>query len=128
MINKILLLGILALLLLTVYAESANWLNYVEDKGGSRIYVDMESIKSTSANTIKLLKKVEPGGLSGIDSVLSEMEMDCGNSMIRYLKVTTYFNDGKSEIASRDEEFRKVTVEDDDELLMELVCSLKKSK
>lgn len=118
----------ITLFLLIASAESADWLNYVEGKGGARIYVDMESIKSTSANTIMILKKVEPAGSSGIASVLSEIEMDCDNSMIRYLKETTYFRDGKSESTSKDEEFRKVTVEDDDESLMELVCSLKKTQ
>jgi predicted secreted acid phosphatase len=119
---------VIALFFLAVPAESSDWLNYVEDKGGDMFYVDMESIKSTSANTIRVLKKVEPAGSSGIASVLSEIEMDCKNSMMRYLKETTYFTDGKSRSASKDEKFHKVTIEDDDESLLELICSLKKSK
>ena len=126
--TKTFVLGIIALLFLAVPAESADWLNYVEGKGGDMVYVDMESIKSTSANTIRVLKKVEHAGSSGMDSVLSEIEMDCKNSMMRYLKETTYFKDGKSRGASKDEKFRKVTIEDDDESLLELVCSLKKSR
>ena len=117
----------IAFLFLTVHAESSDWLNYVEGKGGTLVYVDIESIKSTSADTIRILKKVEPAGSSEIASVLSEIEIDCRNSMIRYLKETTHFRDGKSESTSKNEEFRKVMVEDDDESLMELVCSLKKS-
>ena len=122
------LFGILiALLLLTVHAEAADWLNYVEGKGGALLYVDMESLRTTSAGTIRILKKVEPSGSSGIGSILSEIEMDCRNSMIRYLKETTKFSDGTSDSVSKNEEFRKVTLEDDDESLMELVCSLKRS-
>ena len=126
--TKTFVLGIIALLFLAVPAESADWLNYVEVKDGDMVYVDMDSIKSTSANTIRVLKKVEYDGSSGIASVLSEIVMDCKNSMMRYLKETTYFKDGKSRSALKDEEFRKVTIEDDDESLLELVCSLKKSK
>jgi hypothetical protein len=126
--TKTFVLGIIALLFLAVPAESADWLNYVEGKGGDMVYVDMDSIKSTSANTIRVLKKVEYDGSSGIASVLSEIEMDCKNSMMRYLKETTYFKDGKSRSALKDEGFRKVTIEDDDESLLELVCSLKKSR
>ena len=129
MTNKIFLLLIFtSLLFLTGRAQSADWLNYVEGKGGEMVYVDMESIKSTSENTIRVLKKVEPAGSSIIVSVLSEIEMDCKNSMIRYLKETTYFKNGKSSSISKSEWFRNVTIEDDDESLMELVCSLKKSK
>jgi len=129
MINKAFLSGILiALIFLNAPAESADWLNYVEGKGGDMVYVDMESIKSTFWNRIKVLKKVEPAGSSAIASVLSEIEIDCKNSMIRYIKETTYFKGGSSRSVSKNEEFRKVTIEDDDEPLMELVCSLKKSK
>lgn len=119
---------VIALFFLAVPAESADWLNYVEGKGGDMVYVDMESIKSTFWNKIKVLKKVEPAGSSSIASVLSAIEMDCKNSMIRYLKETTYFKNGKSMRVSKNEKFRKVTIEDDDESLMELVCSLKKSR
>ena len=129
MTNKLLLSGMfIALLFFSVPAESADWLNYVEGKGGDMVYVDMDSIKTTSANTINVLKKVEPAGTTAVASVVSEIEVDCANSMIRYLKETTRFKGGRSKSVSRDETFRKVTVEDDDESLMELVCSLKKSK
>jgi len=128
-INKTCLFGIFtAILFLAVPSQSADWLNYVEGKGGEMVYVDMESIKSTSEKTIRVLKKVEPAGSSEIASVLSEIEIDCKNSMIRYLKETTYFKNGKSGSTSKSEWFRNVTIEDDDESLMELVCSLKKSK
>lgn len=129
MINKLFLSGIfVALLFLTAFAESADWLNYVEGKDGDMIYIDMDSIKRTSSNTIRILKKVEPAGSSGVASVLSEIEMDCKKSMIRYLKETTYLRNGESSTASKNKKFRKVTIEDDDEALMELVCSLERSK
>ncbi|GBE04047.1 hypothetical protein BMS3Abin09_00971 [bacterium BMS3Abin09] len=125
---KFLLIGIIAVLFFSVSAESADWLNYVEGKDGALFYVDMESIKPTSENTISISKKVEPAGSSDIASVLSEVEMDCNNSMIHYLKETTRFKDGKSQSSWKNEKFRKVTVEDNDEALLELICSLKKSK
>ena len=123
-----LLLIFIALLFFSVPAESADWLNYVEGKGGDMVYVDMESIKSTSANMITVLKKVEPAGTTAVAAIVSEIEVDCTNSMIRYLKETTLFKGGRSKSSSKNEKFRKVTVEDDDESLMELVCSLKKSR
>lgn len=129
MTNKIFLLLIFtSLLFLTGRAESADWLNYVEGKGGEMVYVDMESIRSTSENTIKVLKKIEPAEGSAIVSILSEIEIDCKNSMIRYLKETTNFKNGKSRSVLKSEWFQNVTIEDDDESLMELVCSLKRSK
>lgn len=119
---------VIALLLFSVPAESADWLNYVEGKGGDMVYVDMESLKPTSVNTIKVVKKVEPAGTTAIASVTSEIEIDCVNSMIRYIKETTRFKGGRSKSSAKNEAFRKVTIEDDDESLMELICSLKKSR
>ena len=129
MINKLFLSGIFIIVLsFAVSVESADWLNYVEGKGGDMVYVDMESLKPTSANTIMIVKKVEPAGTTAIASVVSEIEIDCVNSMIRYIKETTRFKGGRSKSSSSNETFRKVTIEDDDESLMELVCSLKKTE
>ena len=129
MINKTFLLLIFtAVLFISVPSESADWLNYVEGKSGEIVSVDMDSIKPTSANTIMVVKKVEPAGSSDLISVTSEIEMDCKGSMIRYLKEVTRFKKGKAKSISMNEVFRKVTIEDEDESLMELVCSLKKSK
>lgn len=118
---------IAALFFLTVHAESADWLNYVEGKDGDMVYVDMESIRSTSSGTITVTKKVEPASKS-ISSITSKIEMDCRNYKIRYLEETTRLKSGKSKTAAKNEEFRKVTIEDEDESLMELICSLKKSR
>ena len=126
--NKIFLFTVLVLLFFSVSSESSDWLNYVESKNGDMSYIDMESIKPASAKTIRVLKKVEPAGASKITSVVNEIEMDCKNSMMRYLKETTFFKNGKSRSALKHEKFRKITIEDDDESLMELICSLKKSK
>lgn len=118
----------IVLLLLPVQARSADWLNYVEGKSGDRVYIDMDSIKRTFSNTIRISKKIEFADSSKISSVVSKIEMNCKNSMIRYLTETTYFKDGKSRAVPKNEKFRKITEEDFDEPLMELVCSLKKSK
>jgi hypothetical protein len=104
----------IAMLFFSVPAESEDWLNYVEIEGGGQVYVDMESIESTSGNTMRVVKKVEPSGTTAIASVVSVVEMDCEKNMIRYLKETTYYKGGKTSSSSKNEEFRKVTVEDVD--------------
>lgn len=129
MTNRTLLSCIfITLLFLPVQAQSEDWLNYYEGNAGDMAYIDMHSMRYMSVNDIRILKKVEPGGLSRTALILSEIVMDCENSMIRYLKETTYFKDGSSSSDAKYEKFRKVTIEDDDESLMELICSLKKKK
>jgi hypothetical protein len=117
-----------ALLFITVQAESADWLNYVEEKDGDMLYIDMDSIERISANNVRIVKKIEPAGPLEVMSVVNEIEMDCGKRLIRYLNETTYMRNGKSNTSSRNDKFRRVTEEDADESLMELVCSLKKIK
>jgi hypothetical protein len=128
MIKKTFLLSILVLFSVSSLAEGVNWLIYFESERGSKSYIDMDSIKQTSHYTTRVLKKVEPGNPSEISSLVSEAVIDCKNNRIKYLKETAYLNNGETEIRPKNDRFQKVTAEDIDESLLELVCSLKKSK
>ncbi|GBD95923.1 hypothetical protein BMS3Abin06_00803 [bacterium BMS3Abin06] len=126
MIKKTLLISILALFLLPTLTEGANWLYFIENERGDKFYIEMDSIRHTSHDTVRLLKKVEPGNSSKISSLVSDIELDCKGSRIKFLKETTYFKDGKTRTKRKNEKFQKVTAEDIEESLLELVCSLKK--
>ncbi|HDH06043.1 MAG TPA: hypothetical protein ENH01_10105 [Nitrospirae bacterium] len=77
MIKKALLINILALFLMSTITEGANWLYFIENERGDKFYIDMESIRHTSRDTIRVLKKVEPGNSSKISSLVSDIELDC---------------------------------------------------
>ena len=126
MIKKALLINILALFLMSTITEGANWLYFIENERGDKFYIDMESIRHTSRDTIRVLKKVEPGNSSKISSLVSDIELDCKGSRIKFLKGTIYFKDGKTGTNRKNGKFQKVTAEDIEESLLELVCSLKK--
>ncbi len=81
MINKLFLSGIfIALLFFSVPSQSADWLHYVESNKGDTVYIDMESIKRTFSNTIRISKKIEPADSSKITLVVSKIEMNCKNN------------------------------------------------
>lgn len=116
----------LALFLLSTLTEGANWLYFIENERGDKFYIEMDSIRHTPHNTVRLLKKVEPGNSSEISSLVSDIELDCKGSRIKFLNETTYFKNGKTGTNRKNGKFQKVTAEDIEESLLELVCSLKK--
>ena len=126
MIKKTLLISILALFLFSTLTEGVNWLYFMENERGDKFYIEMDSIRHTSHNTVRILKKVEPGNSPEISSLVSDLELDCKGSRIKSLKEITYFKNGKTKIIRGNKKFQKVTAEDIEESLLELVCSLKK--
>ena len=128
MIRKTVLLSILSLLLISpLMTEGADWLYFIEDGKGDKFYIDMDSIRQIKPHLFSLLKKVEPGDSPDISYVVSSIVMDCEGGRLKLLKETVYLKNGKSRAGRIDREFRKITEEDIDESLMELVCSLKKA-
>jgi hypothetical protein len=53
--------------------------------------------------------------------------MDCKNSKLKIRKETSYSKSGKSKISRENTEWQPVNPDGIDELLLELVCSLKKA-
>jgi hypothetical protein len=128
MMKKNVLISILALLLGATLSEGADWLYFIENRGGDKLYIDMESIQRTSSHRLTLKKKVEPANSADISSLISEIEMDCKDGRIKLLTNTTYFINGKIATGRGNGEFQKITDKDIDESLLELVCSLKKAE
>ncbi len=121
-------MSILSLLLISpLMTEGADWLYFIEDGKGDKFYIDMDSIRQIKPHLFSLLKKVEPADSPDISYVVSSIVMDCEGGRLKLLKETVYLKNGKSRAGRIDREFRKITEEDIDESLMELVCSLKKS-
>jgi hypothetical protein len=60
-------------------------------------------------------------------SLVSDIEMDCKNGKLKIRKETSYSKSGKSKISRENTEWQSVNPEGIDELLLELVCSLKKA-
>ena len=105
----------------------ADWEYFMQDDKGDSYYMNLESIKHTSKGTVKLQRKVEPQKPSTYTSRVSEIEMDCKNNKLKINKETTYSTNGKSKILQGDSGWKPVNAEGLDELLLELVCSLKKA-
>ncbi len=124
--KRTLLLNIAVLLLTISAAEGADWLSFLENDNGDKLFVDMDSIRRTSPDTVRLQKKVVPGGSSDIDALVSDIVMDCKRRQIKYLTETTHFKNGKTAAHAQGRGFRQITGKDIDESLLELVCSLKK--
>ena len=128
MIKKVVLINILVLLFTSPLTEGANWLYFLENERGDKYYIDVDSIQYTSSHTVRVFRKVEPGDSSQISSLSSDIEMDCKGSRIKILEETSYLLNGKTKISRKNTTFQKVTAEDIEESLLELVCSLKKSQ
>jgi hypothetical protein len=128
MIKKVVLINILVLLFTSPLTEGANWLYFLENERGDKYYIDVDSIQYTSSHTVRVFRKVEPGDSSQISSLSSDIEMDCKGSRIKILEETSYLPNGKTKISRKNTTFQKVTAEDIEESLLELVCSLKKSQ
>ena len=118
----------LMMIMAATCAEAANWLNFLENDKGDRFYIDMDTIRHTSESIMKVTRKVEPADGAKITAVVSDIEMDCGGSSIKALNQTTYYIDGSSISTEKNGSFKIVTNSDIDETLLELVCSLRKSK
>ncbi len=99
----------------------------MQNNEGDNYYVDLDSIKQTTSNNYRILQKVEPKASSSYSYVISKLEMDCKEKKIRLLKVTSYDSKDQGRIIKKNNKWKTVSPEDIDELLLELVCSLKKA-
>lgn len=100
----------------------------MRDNKGDSYFIDLESIRQTSSGTTRLLRKVEPGDTSKYSSIVSEMEIDCKENRTRVLKETRLSDKGVSSSVIRDDKWQNVRPEDMNELLLEIVCSLRKTR
>lgn len=123
-----LIITALILLLLPAISSGTDWEYFIQDNKGDSHYIDLDSIEHTSSGTARILKKVEATGHSQYTSLVSNIEMDCRNRKIRTLKETALTKDGKSRRTRKDRKWQDVHSDDINELLFELVCSLRKSR
>ena len=124
--KQLLIFSALILCLAPSISEGINWEHYMQNSAGDNYYVDLDSIKHTSSDTIRLLKKVEPKDSSKHTRSVSNIEMDCKEKRTKLLQKTTYNNTNITAATNENEKWRHVTADDIDELLFELICSLKK--
>ncbi len=125
--KRLIVIAMMMLFIVPSISESADWEYFMEDDKGDSYYMDLQSISHTSRGTVMLQKKVEPKKPSAYESIVSEIEMDCKNSKQKIRKKTSYNKNGESKLLRKNTEWQPVNPEGIDELLMELVCSLKKA-
>ena len=129
MIRQALFITALLLLLLSPsMSRGADWEHLMRDNKGDSYFIDLESIRQTPSGTTRLLRKVEPGDTSKHSRIVSEMEIDCKEKRTRVLKETRLSDKGVSSSVNMDEKWQDVLPEDMNELLLEIVCSLRKTR
>ena len=117
----------LMLFLVPSISKGADWEYFMQDDSGDSYYMDLQSIQHTSTGSVRLQRKIEPKNPSVYASLVSDIEMDCKNNKLKVRKETSYSKSGKSKITRENTEWHPVNPEGIDELLLELVCSLKKA-
>jgi hypothetical protein len=116
------------LFLISSAAEGSEWMYFMQNNEGDNYYVDLESIKHSASDTVRLQKKTEPANPSEYVYLVSDVELDCKGGRIRVLKETAYEKNGKDAIAEKNSAWQNAGADNIDELLMEFICSLKKSE
>lgn len=99
----------------------------MQNNKGDNYYVDLDSIKHTSSETVRISKRVEFKDSSGY-FLVSDIELDCEEKRIRVLKETYHDKNGEVKTTQKNEKWQYVNAEDIDELLLEFICSLKKTR
>jgi len=125
--NILIMTTMLMLFLLPSISQGADWEYFMQDDSGDSYYMDLQSIKHTSKGTVRLQRKIEPKNSSPYASLVSQIEMDCKKNKLKVRKETSYSKSGKSKVTQKNSDWQKVNPEGIDELLLELVCSLKKA-
>lgn len=115
------------LFLVVSVATGAEWMYFMENSKGDNYYVDLDSIEPSSPDTFRLQKKTEPADQSKYVSLVSEAELDCKGGKIRVLKETSYDKKGKVTEDEKNSAWQNAGDDNINELLMEFICSLKKS-
>ncbi len=118
---------ILLLFFLPSLSAGADWEYFMQDDNDDSYYMDLQSIIHSSTGTIRLQRKIEPKNPSPYASRISEIEMDCKNNKIKVWIETSYSRKGESKITIEKTDWQPVNPDGMDEILFELVCSLKKT-
>lgn len=126
MIKKILFFTACFIFSWSIVSGASDWLYFIDNEKGEKCYIDLESIKHTTPDTLVVASKVEPQSASDISSRVSHLEMDCSRSRLKVIKEITHYKNGNTGTAAGDKTYRTISPADFEESLMELVCSLKK--
>jgi hypothetical protein len=109
-------------------SEGTSWLYLIENGKGDKCYLDIDSIKRTSTDTMQVVRKIEPHKSEEVSSLVSHLEVDCKGSRIKLLREITNFTNGESRTIKGKPRFQSAGPEDIEESLVEFVCSLKKAR
>jgi hypothetical protein len=129
LIKKIVFMNICAVLLIyAIIAEGADWLNLIQNEKGENQYIDIDSIEKASDHTFRVVRKTEFNDPSSPDYIVSHLELDCEKNRVKLLEETSYDKNGAAKTTKGNGQYKDVGPDDIDESLMELVCSLKKTR
>ena len=103
--KKILGMILFFLFFVAAITEGADWVLITSSDGGDKIYVDEESIRRNSSNTIKVWEKHVPEGSTfekpfnskKVTRLLIYREYDCDQGRKRRLQIHFYFEDGTNQ-------------------------------
>ncbi len=123
--KNIVIIAALIMFLSALVSEAADWEYFMENERGDKYYLDLDSIEPSSSGTVKMFQKIEPLASEKAAYLVSNIEMDCTEKRIRLLEETSYARTGESRVTRRNETWKNVKDDDIEELLLELVCSLK---
>jgi len=124
--KKFLALTAFTLIAIVSGAEGISWEYFMQNSRGDNYYVDFDTIQHSSSDTFRISKKVVPEQPANYSSLVSSIELDCKEKGIRVLQETVTYNSGDIETFDRNEKWHSVHTEDEDDLLLEFICSLKK--
>ena len=128
--KKILIMIAFVLFFVTTVAEGADWVLITLSNVGDKIYIDEESIKHNSKNTIKVWEKHVPKGSTfekpfnskQVTQLLVYGEYDCDQGRKRRLQLHFYFEDGTDQKYPGPNEWSYVVPDTVAEVIIKYLC------
>jgi hypothetical protein len=111
-------------------AEAADWVLITSSNDGDKIYIDEESIKHISKNTMQVWEKHVPEGSTfekpfnskKVTQLLVYREYDCDQKRKRKLQSNFYFEDGTKQEYQGPDEWSYVIPETVAEEIIQYLC------
>ena len=132
--KKTLIMIVVVLCFAITIAEAADWVLITSSNDGDKIYIDQESIKHNSTNTIKVWEKHVPEGSTfekpfnskKVTRLLVYREYDCEQKRKRKLQSDFYFEDGSKQEYQGPDEWSYVIPETVAEIIIQYLCKNEK--
>lgn len=118
---------LLGLLGLSAISEGADWVYFIQNINGDKYYIDVESIQRVTPEIVRVSRKIEPAA-SEYSHTVSSMELDCSNRKVRLIQTVSYMKNGEVRTTADEGKWLEIRSDDMEDTLLELACSLKRSK